>query len=76
MINFVKVRILKNGQPIGRAYTYKTEQELSPGDKVILDGGKRGIVVDEPIDIEWIKVYGTKNVKSIVGIVKEDDDGR
>lgn len=74
MINFVKVRILKNGQPIGRAYTYKTEQELSLGDKVILDGGKHGIVVDEPIDVEWIKVYGTQNIKSIKKKVEDNEN--
>jgi len=74
MINFVKVRILKNSQPIGRAYTYKTTIELSPGDKVELDGGKHGIVVDEPIDGEWIKVYGTENIKAIVGKVEDREN--
>ena len=74
-MNFIKVRILKNGKPIGRAYTYKTDLELQSSDLVVLDGGKHGIVVDEPIDTEWIKTYGTGNIKEIKGIVKEDEDG-
>ncbi len=65
-MNFYKVKFLKNGQAQGRSYTYKSSLDLAPGDKVELPGGKHGVVVDEPVDMDWVKSYGEENLKEIV----------
>lgn len=72
-MNFAKVRILKNGQPTGRAYTYRSLEELQPGDKVELDGGKHGIVVDETVDAGWIMSYGADEIKQIIRKVEDEE---
>ena len=64
-MNFYKVKFLKNGQAQGRSYTYKSSLELGTGDKVELPRGKHGVVVDEPVDMAWVKTYGEENLKEI-----------
>lgn len=73
-MNFYKVKFLKNRNPQGRAYTYKSELDLQPNDVVELPGGKRGIVIDEPVNGEWVAVYGTDNIKAIVGKVDKPEE--
>jgi hypothetical protein len=73
-MNFYKVKFLKNGNPQGRAYTYKSELDLQPDDAVELPGGKRGIVIDEPVNRELVAIYGSDNIKAIVGKVKESKE--
>lgn len=68
---FIKVKFLRNGKPSGRAYTYKSKEEIKPGQEVELPGGSHGVVVDEPVDADWIKAYGADKIKEIVGVVKE-----
>lgn len=65
-MNFYKVKFLKNGQAQGRAYTYKSRLELVPGDKMELPGGSCGVVLDEPVDMAWVKTYGEEKLKEIV----------
>lgn len=66
-MNYYKVKFLKNNQPQGMAYTFKSDLDLSAGDTVDLDGGKHGIIVEEPVDLAWVKTYGNENLKEIVG---------
>lgn len=66
-MQYIKVKFLKNGQPSGRAYTYRTPVEVSPGDTVQIDSTKTGVVVDEPVDMEWVEAYGAEKIKSIAG---------
>lgn len=73
-MQFVKVKFLKNGYAAGRAYTYRSPEEVFPGDKVELPGGKHGIVVDELVDADWIKAYGAENLKEISGKVEEAEN--
>jgi len=73
-MNFIKVKFLKNEQPSGRSYTYKSDIVLVVGDKVELDGGKHGIVVDEEVDMNWVETYGADNIKAIVKKVVMEDD--
>ena len=54
MMNFYKVKFLKNGQAQARAYTYKSRLELIPGDKVELPGGSQCTGAGVPV---W-PVYG------------------
>ena len=72
---FVKVKFLKDNKPYGRAYTYKVPegQILEVGDIVQVNKKATGIVVNEEIDIEWLKTYGSENVKEILGKVEEND---
>lgn len=67
---YIKVKFLKNNQPTGRAYTYRSTVLVSPGDIVQIDATKKGIVVDEPVDMEWVKTYGTENIREIVGLAE------
>lgn len=64
-MNFVKVKFLKDGQPSGREYTYKTELELKTGDVVELPSGNRGVVVRGEIDTMWVESFGMDNIKEI-----------
>ncbi len=72
-MNFYKVKFLKNGQAQGRAYTYKSALELAPGDKVELPGGSHGVVLDEPVDMEWVESYGADKLKEIVRKVEVEE---
>lgn len=72
-MNFYKIKFLKSGQPSGRAYTYKSQLNLNPGDKVELPGGKHGVVVDEPVDMAWVQTYGEEILKEIVKKVEVDE---
>lgn len=72
-MNFYKVKFLKSGQPSGRSYTYKSQMDLNPGDKVELPGGKHGIVVDELVNLDWVNTYGEENLKEIVKKVEVDE---
>lgn len=71
-MNYVKVRYLKNDKLQGRAYTFQTDENLMPGDIVDISG-KHGIVVDEPVDMEWVESYGVENLKSVVRHVEESE---
>lgn len=74
-MNFYKVKFLKSGQPAGRAYTYKSQLNLAPGDKVELPGGKRAVVVDELVDMDWVQTYGEENLKEIMKKCEPEDSG-
>ncbi len=71
-MKFVKAKFLKDGQPAGRAYTYRTELDLKPGELVELPGGRHGVIVNEPIDQTLISTYGADNLKEIV---KKEEGG-
>lgn len=73
---FVKVKFLKEEKPYGRAYTYRIPegQIVQVGDIVQINEKATGIVVDEEIDVEWLKAYGHENVKEILGKVEEEND--
>lgn len=66
-MQYIKAKFLKEDKPIGRAYTYRTEDDAKPGDIVTDAKGSKLLVVDEPVDAEWILAYGTDKV----GIVKK-----
>ncbi|WP_394918976.1 hypothetical protein [uncultured Robinsoniella sp.] len=66
-----KVKYLKNGEPCGRSYTFKSPIEVHPGDIVQIDTSKKGMVVDEPVDSAWVITYGADKIKVILGILEE-----
>ncbi len=64
---YVKAKFIKGGVATGRSYTFKTEDDVKPGDIVTDAKGSKLIVVEESVDIEWIRAYGAEKV----GIVKK-----
>lgn len=72
-MKFYKVKFLKYGHPSGRSYTHKSQLNLNPGDMVELPGGKHGVVVDDPVDMDWVKTYGEENLKEILKKVEVDE---
>ncbi|MBS4933265.1 MAG: hypothetical protein KH020_18570 [Clostridiales bacterium] len=70
---FVKVKFLKDNKPHGRAYIYNVPEGLllETGDIVQINSKSTGIVVDEEIDVAWLKTYGAENLKEIIGKVEE-----
>ena len=50
-----------------RSYTYRTEDDVKTGDIVTNDQGSKLVVVDEPVDADWIMAYGADKV----GVVKK-----
>lgn len=61
-MQFIKAKYIRNGVPAGRSYTFKSNEDFQPGSKVIDGRGSKLIVVDEPVDAEWIKAYGGENI--------------
>lgn len=67
---YIKVKFLKNNQPTGRSYTYRTPVPVSPSDIVQIGTTKKGVVMDEPVDTGWVETYGAENIKEIIGQAK------
>ena len=49
---------------------FGTEDDVKPGDIVTDSKGSKLMVVDEPVDAEWIVAYGAEKV----GIVKKYEE--
>lgn len=74
-MNYYNVKYLKDGNPQGRPYAFKTELELLEGDTVELEGGKHGQVVGLT-DMEMVNQYGVDRLKSIVKKVEEEREDK
>lgn len=73
-MKYVKCRFVKNDVPSGRAYAYRTGDDLKPGDFAMNDKGKKLVVVDEEIDLLWIEAYGADNLSVVNRYVKESEE--
>lgn len=69
-MQYIKAKFLKEDKPVGRAYTYRCEESVKPGDIVTDSKGSKLMVVDEPVVVEWIRAYGADKV----GIVKKYEE--
>ena len=69
-MRYIKARYIKNDIASGRSYTFKTEDDVKPGDIVTDIKGSKLLVVDEPVDAEWIMAYGADKI----GVVKKYDE--
>lgn len=69
-MQYIKAKFLKENMPAGRSYTYRTEDDVKPGEIVTDAKGSKLQVVDEPVDAEWILAYGADKV----GIVKKYEE--
>lgn len=74
-MQFIKAKYIRNGVPTGQSYTYKTDADLNPGDMIISDRDAKLVVVDEPVDAEWIKVYGVENIGVVERAPAEESEG-
>lgn len=64
-MQYIKAKFIKQGKPTGRAYTYKTSDEVQPGDIVTDSKGSKLLVVDDPVDTEWIRLYGADKIATL-----------
>lgn len=64
-MQYIKAKFIKQDKPAGRAYTYRTEDNLKPGDIAADSKGSKLMVVDEPVDAAWIMAYGADKVAVI-----------
>lgn len=65
-MQYIKAKFMKLDKPAGRAYTYRTEDDLRPGDIVTDSKGSKLTVVNEPVDMAWVETYGADKV-GVVG---------
>ena len=54
---YIKVKFLKNGEPHGREYTYKSTFPVRVGQEVILPGGGNGIVTEIDVPEEEVESF-------------------
>jgi len=66
-MQYIKAKFIKQDKLAGRAYTYRTEDDVKPGDTVTDAKGSKLQVMDEPVDMAWVEVYGADKV----GVVKK-----
>lgn len=57
-----------------RSYTCRTEDDVKLGDIVVNDKGSKLTVVDESVDVAWIKVYGADKVGGVKKYVKSESE--
>ena len=71
-MKILKARYIRKGVPNGRALTFKSKENLLPGELIKYGQGKL-IVVDEPIDEEWLKAYGEENIKEVSRLIESEE---
>lgn len=67
---YIKVKLLKNGEPHGREYTYKATFPVRVGQEVILPGGGNGVVAEINVPEESVESFNDK-IKEIESVVEE-----
>ena len=64
-MQYIKAKFLKEDKPTGKAYTYRTEDDVKPDDIVTDSKGSKLVVVDEPVEAKWILVHGADKVSIV-----------
>lgn len=67
---YVKVKFIKNGEPRGREYTYKSTFPVRVGHEVILPGGGNGVVTEINVPDEDVEIFKDK-IKEVEDVVDE-----
>lgn len=67
---YIKVKFLKNGEPHGREYTYKSTFPVRVGQEVLLPSGGNGIVTEIDVPEEDVERFKDK-IKEIESVVEE-----
>lgn len=63
--NYIKAKFMKDGKPTGRAYVYRCDDEVNPGDIVTDDKGSKMVIIEESVGINWVLTYGSENIKVV-----------
>ena len=71
---YIKVKFLKNEEPHGREYTYKSEFPVRVGQEVILPGGGNGVVTEITVPEEEVERFKDK-IKEVESVVDESKKG-
>lgn len=58
-----------------RSYTYKTEDDVVPGDIVRTEKGVKLTVVDEEVDMMWVEAYGASKIAIVKKLEEPADAG-
>ena len=69
---YIKVKFLRNGEPHGREYTYKSTFPIRVGQEVILPGGGNGIVTEINVPEKDVESFKDK-IKEIESVVEESE---
>lgn len=72
-MQIIKVRFLKEGNPIGKSYTYYSPVDVVAGDIVQINNTATGVVTEVNVPDEEISAYKDK-VKTIIGVVKHEGE--
>lgn len=67
---YIKVKFLKNGEPHGGEYTYKSTFPVRVGHEVLLPGGGNGVVTEINVSEGSVAAFADK-VKEIEDVVEE-----
>lgn len=67
---YVKVKFIKNGEPRGREYTYKSTFPVRVGHEVLLPGGGNGVVTEINVPDEDVESFKDK-IKEVEDVVDE-----
>lgn len=67
---YIKVKLLKNGEPHDREYTYKATFPVRVEQEVILPGGGNGVVTEINVPEEDMESFKDK-IKEIEDVVEE-----
>lgn len=62
---FVKAKYIKNDAPCGRGYTFKAPDGTNVGDLMTDPRGSKLMVIDDPVDMEWVRTYGDDKIVSL-----------
>lgn len=71
MTRYIKVQFLRNGQPTGREYTYKTDLDVQLGEIVMVTEKAKGIVTSFTPEILLSDI---DKVKEIYGRIPKGDE--
>ena len=69
---YIKVKLLKNGEPHGREYTYKAAFPVRVGQEVILPGGGNGVVIEINVPEESVESFKDK-IKEIESLEEKKE---
>ena len=69
---YIKVKFLKNGEPLGREYTYKATSPVRAGQEVILPGGGNGVVTEINVPEKDVESFKDK-IKEIESVMEESN---
>lgn len=70
----IKARFLKQDKPSRRAYTYRTKDDVKPGDIVTDAKGSKLVVMDDPVDMGWVETYGEEKIALVAKYVDPEKE--